>query len=334
MSDFEITTHSMLKNFGRCPRQAMYAYHDKIRPKQIKRPLKMGSWFHELLEAHYKGEDWEDKHRELTIKHQDSFFEEEVGDIPTSCHRLMKSYLWHYQLESRKYGWEILDVECKLTTNWPDGSEYWCRFDLLIRDGNGDIRIVDHKLRTTMPGLYHLLLESQNLLYIWNGWRNKIKVKGFIWNVIRMKPPIIPRLNKDNTLSKRKIETDYPTLRKAIKDYGIDPRMYSEDLDRLKAQYWRPGKIQESPFFRRHSLDADPEVIRRKIREMYKTRKRMARYNFEDRDSVERSVDRSCVTSCGYPLICSTELLGGNVDQVLRLNYQRVNPLDYYKLQS
>ncbi|MGH3834115.1 MAG: PD-(D/E)XK nuclease family protein [Pseudonocardiaceae bacterium] len=329
----DVTTHSMLSRFGRCPRAAMYAYYDKLRPRSIRRPLRMGVWFHYLLEAHYSGNDWRAVHEKLTLQHEDSFFDEEVGDIPNSCERLMRSYLWHYQLE-KKYGWKILDVEVKLVAVWPDGSEYWCRFDLLVEDANGDIWIVDHKLRTRMPGVYMYLLESQNLAYIWAAWKNKIKVKGFIWNVVRMKPPVIPRVLKNNTLSKRKIMTDYPTLAKVIRDNEMDPRDYADDLRRLKAVYWRPDKTQESPFFFRHALDADPEIIRRKIKEMYKTRKRMARYNFEDRDAVERVVDRTCETHCDYTLLCSTELIGGNADNVRRLNYREVDPLDHYKLHS
>lgn len=328
----DVTTNSKLKTFSRCPRQALYAYHDEIRPRQISRPLRMGQWFHNLLEAHYKGDGWEDEHQRLIEHHGDKFFEEEVGDIPPACYRIMKSYLWHYQLE-KKYGWKVLDVEGKLVTHWPDGSEFWIKYDLLVEDAQGNIWIVDHKLWTRFPGIHLRLLQSQSLLYIWVAWKNKIPVTGFIWNFVRMKAPGIPRQNQNGLLSRRKIETDYPTLRKAIRDYGIDPREYADDLQKLRAQYWRPDKSLTSPFFAREVLDGvTKETVMRKVREAYRTKGRMDEYDWDNRDGVERVVDRTCVTQCPYPLLCTTELYGGNADLVKRLNYHHVDPLGYYEI--
>lgn len=56
----------------------------------------------------------------------------------------------------------------------------------------------------------------------------------------------------------------------------------------------------------------------------------MARYNWTQRDAVERVVGRECTFMCGYNLLCSTELFGGNSDQIRRLNYVEADPLDYY----
>jgi PD-(D/E)XK nuclease superfamily len=325
----DVSTHSMLTTFRRCPRMAMYKFHDCLRPKSLQRPLKMGKWFHSLLEAHYKRKDWQEEHQRLIQEHEEMFFEDELGDVATSCDRLMRSYLWYYQLEPR-YDFKVIEAETRYETEWPDGSIYQCIIDLLV-EFNGDLWLMDHKLRSQLPNHLQRLLDSQSLLQQWCLRRNGIKIRGFIWNYVRMKPPAIPRLLKNKTLSKRKIETDYVTLRRAIRNYGIDDTPYLADLQRLKALYWRPGKEQHSPFFCRESMEKDDDTIKRMATEMYQTRKRMTRYPFHNRDAVERVVDRSCTYHCSFPSLCSAELFGGNADQVRRLQYQEVDPLDYYK---
>ena len=325
----DVTTHGMLTTFRRCPRQALYKFYDELRPKRYARPLKMGNWFHELLDEHYKGGDWKKRHRQLIQAQDESFFEDEVvRDVPTSCERLMRSYLWYYQLEP-KYGFRVVESEKAYETEWPDGSTYKCIIDLLI-ELNGELWLMDHKLRSQLPNHLQRLLDSQSLLQQWCLRRNGIPVRGFIWNYVRMKPPAIPRLLKNRTLSQRKIETDYPTLRRAIANYKIDDLPYLGDLQRLKAIYWRPGKDQVSPFFSRVDMEKDDATIKRMATEMYQTKKRLSRYPFHNRDAVERVVDRSCTYHCSFSSVCSAELFGGNADLLINHNYERVDPLDYY----
>lgn len=323
-----VSTHSMLKEFKRCPRMAMYHYVDCIQPREVSRPLRMGIWFHSLLEAHYKGEDWRERHQELIDEHHEKFFDQEIGDVPDACYRSMRSYLWYYQLE-KKYGWKVKEVELKLETTWPDGHPYWCKLDLLV-EIDGELWIVDHKKRSKLPDHFQRLLDSQNLMYIWAAHKNGIKVAGFIWNYVAMKAPTIPQVRKDGKLSERKILTDFLTLKEAIEDNHLDPREYASQLRELKEVYWRPGRPQTSEFFQRQSLDRDPAAVKRLVLEMHHTHKRMREYPFDNRVAVERIVDESCKWHCSYPLICTSELYDGNTEELMRLHYRKVDPFGYY----
>ncbi|MGH7954451.1 MAG: PD-(D/E)XK nuclease family protein [Gloeomargaritales cyanobacterium] len=328
----ELTTHSMLTTFKRCPRQAMYQYVDCLRPKAPARPLRMGTWFHYLLEAHYKGEDWKIKHRELIDRQEELFFEEQIADVPLSCYRLMESYLWYYQLEP-KFGWHVLEVELELEAEWPDGTPHKCKLDLLVEitiQGKKFVIIVDHKLRSTFPKMLQRFLDSQSLTYIWMTHKNGIKVDGFMWNYIRMAPPTVPQILKDGTLSKRAIKTDWLTLTRSIKANSLDTREYHDELQELRKVYWRPDKINNSPFFRREMVDKDSATVRRMVIEMYRTKKRLANYDFSKRDAVERVINDDCTWRCAFSDICSTELFGGNADLLRQNHYNIVNPLDYY----
>lgn len=329
--DLTISTHSMLTTFGRCPRQAMYKYSDRLIPKVTTRPLRMGNWFHSLLETHYRGGDWQERHVELIQLQEEQFFDEEIGRVPQSCERLMRSYLWYYQLEG-KYGFNVVEAEKMYTTEWPDGTQYQCMIDALV-EYEGEIWAMDHKLRSQLPGLLQRLLDSQSLIYLWCLRRNGIKARGFIWNYVRMREPASPKVLQNGTeLSKRQILTDYVTLRRVLKANPlIDPEQYASQLSQLRAIYWRPDKVPQSPFFSREFMDKDNETINRKVLEMYRTRKRMARYNFTDnRDSVERVIGTDCQYRCSYNRLCAAELFGGNTEALLRNDYRVGDPLAYY----
>jgi hypothetical protein len=323
-----IVTHSMLKTFSRCPKQAEFKYAMRLKPKRHGKPLKRGTWLHKLLEVHYNGEDWREEHAKLSAQFDKLMDEEKdhYGDLPRECARIMKGYLWHYKDDP----WKVLEVEFVLEVTLPDGTLYRAKIDLLVENQYG-LWIVDHKSHKTLPGLDFRLLDAQSALYIWAAIKNKIPVQGHIWNYLRTKAPTIPELLKDGSrLSRRRIETDYVTLATAIKRYGLDPTPYAAQLRALKAYQHRPGEPQLSPFFRRDVLEKSPAMLSRVAKASYHTAKRINDYPFDKPDIVERVVDRSCLFMCSYTDICTLQLFGGNIAPLLRQRYDVGDPMDYY----
>lgn len=324
-----ITTHSMVKCFRRCPKQFNYKYIERLRPKALGRPLSLGTWFHTLLETYYKEGDWKEAHAELTKKYYELFEEErdELGPLPEDCERLMRSYLWHYSNEV----WKIHEVEYTLEAEWPDGTVYRGRIDLLVENQFG-LWIVDHKTTKRMPDLGFRLLDAQSALYIWAALKNKIPVQGHIWNYVVSKPPTIPKLLKDGSRIARlnQLNTDYPTLVKFIKANEIDPRPYKTLLMRLKSQQYEAGAMQTSPFFIRSVLEKSNEMLKKVASEAYHTSKRMHAYPFHQPEIVERVADRSCTFSCSYTELCTMELFGGNTNNLRKQKYTVGDPLYYY----
>lgn len=326
-----IMTQSMLKTFKRCPRQTLYKYHDRLKPKVQPTPLKRGSWVHSLLEEHYKGGDWKETHRKLSLQYDQLFDEEKdkLGDLPNDISRLMKSYFWHYRDDQ---DWEVKDVELTLETTMPDGTLYRCRVDLLVDTPYG-LFIVDHKTHRDIPKLTFRLKDPQSALYIWAFRKEGIPVQGFIWNYIKYLPPKPLKFNKNGSLSKRQGETDYPTAYRSIKDQGDDPKDYRDLLLPLQRQRYSHGAPQLSPFFQRATLEKDDGILTRVVREATHTTKRANKYPFEKRDYVGRTVERSC-DWCAYNTLCETELFGGNADVVRRQQFKEGDPLDYYQDQK
>lgn len=346
-----ITTHSMLQAFSRCPKQAQYKYAERLKPRYAtkrQKPLRRGTWFHKLLEEHYAGRSWKSAHRQLSREYSELFDEEKeaLGDLPTEMAALMRSYLWHYGADKNDpyHGWNVLDTELTLECPWPDGQGvYRCRLDILFEDEFG-LWIGDHKTHKTLPGLEFRLLDHASARYIWCARENGLNVRGFVWNYIRAKAPTKPKmayLGKSNErLSVADIETDYPTFVLALKEYqrlgykGVSFEEHRDQLKYLKSLRWKHGEVQKSTFFRRDILEKDDNMLARVIAASMRTRDRMNTYDWEDQETIERTVDRSCTFMCDYVNLCTTELFGGNADNIRRQQFRVGDPLDYYQDQK
>jgi hypothetical protein len=323
-----ITTHSMLKCMSQCPRQTLYKYHDRLKPRVQPNALKRGVWIHELLEAFYKGEDWEEVH-ERNCDAFDQLFDEEkdkLDDLPVILDRLMRSYLWHYEDDA---DWEVLEIESSLDVEFP-GLEgiYRCRVDCLVETPYG-IYIVDHKSHRVLPDLSFRLRDAQSALYIWAYRKAGIPVQGFIWNYLRYVEPKAVKFNMNGSMSKRQGVTDYPTAYKSIKSQGHDPKEFRDFLLPLRRQRYKHGYPQTSPFFQRSVIEKSDVLLDNVLETARHTAQRMHEYPFDDRQRVERNVGRHC-DWCSYKDLCTTELFGGNVDLAKR-SFKVGDPLDYYK---
>ena len=210
-----ISTHSMLKTFRRCPKQAEYKYIERLQPRILGRPLRLGTWMHRLQEVHSMGGDWRAEHKKLTAKFSKLFDEEkdEIGDLPTQCYQLMISYLWHYKNDN----WKVLEAEFVLEAELPDGSIFRAKIDWLVEDQYG-LWIVDHKWHRTLPDLNFRLLDSQSADYVWVAVKNDLPVQGHIWNYARSKMPTYPEPLKSTGLPARwnNCETDYPDRKSVV----------------------------------------------------------------------------------------------------------------------
>lgn len=329
-----IHTNSMLKSFRRCPRQALYTYHDRLKPREVSLPLKRGTWMHALLETHYKGEDWRKVHTHFTHEFSKLFDEEKekLGDLPTECLGLMESYLWHYANDD----WKVHEVEFSMDWEMPDGKVLRGKADMLIEDRFG-LWLVDHKTHKTLPDFTNRVQDPQSAIYMYLAEKNKIPVQGFIWNYIRTKGLTVPKMLADGTrLSKAAIDTDYLTYARAIKRYQSDHNLQltpeiKEKLAYLKSHRFVPDTMQTSTFFRRETIEKSPEMLKKAIVENWHTMNRMEKYNFKQRDAVERVYDSSCNFMCSHKRLCMVELTGGNAEQVIRQNYRVGDPMEYYE---
>lgn len=326
-----VVTHSLLKQFRRCPQAAMYHYVDRLTPKQLGKPLQRGTWVHELLEAYYKGEDWKRVHKENTSRYSKLFDEEKeaLGNLPLECLTLFEGYLWHYKKDK---DWKVHEVEFKLEATLPGGALWQGKSDMLIEDDYG-LWVVDHKTHNQLPDTLDRMLDQQSVLYLWACRENDIPVTGFIWNYIKATGPKAVKINKNGDLSKVQGESVHPYAKASVVEQGYSPadERYAGHLAMLKAQrYSGPDQPQTSPLYQRHRLEKSDTMIASAVREAAHTAERYVNYDWQDRVAVERVAEKSCHW-CSYKDICVTELVGGNIDNLKRQQFEVADPFAYYQ---
>ena len=339
-----ITTHSMISSMRRCINQTNYKYAERLKVRfatQRDKPLKRGTWFHALLEEHYAGRSWRAMHARLTLKYEAMFDEEKeaLGDLPTELRDMMRSYLWYYGADKSDpyHGTRTIGTEVTLECPWPDSRNgtdlYRCRVDRIFEDEWG-LWAEDTKTNKTLPNHTFRILDAASPLYLWCLRENGYPVQGFVWNYVRAKSPSRPKLTQKGVLSRAALDTDYPTMVRGLRELGLNPADYKDILRPLFNQRYRRGEPETSTFFRRDTLEKDEAMIDRAIAAGMKTRDHLHSYHWKDRDSVERSVDRSCDWMCSFTNLCMTEYMGGDAETLRARQFRVGDPLDYYQDQS
>lgn len=313
---------SRLKTFDRCPKQYEYKYLQLLEPKKKARPLFLGSWVHSALETHYAKGDWKIGH-ELYVKQWNKLFKEERtllsqkgGPLPSLVERIMRSYLWYHRDED----WEPVYIEEVLEVPTPlilDGRRFIFkgRLDLVVRDGEGKLWLVDHKTASTIPQptAFHAM-DPQLMLYPWAAKiQFNIDIAGVVYNYVRSKPPSLPKINLDGSISKRKIVTDYPTLLRFLKANGKNPADYRPLLKQL---------YRKSDFLRRYKMPRENVVTKQILLDTLSKVKRI-----DETKRFTRTITRDCVR-CPYADICRAELNGFNTDMARKVNFT-VSEEDY-----
>lgn len=331
-----ISTHSMLKTFRKCPMCAYFKYMLRLKPKMLGKPLKRGTWFHELLEAHGNGEDWRPIHARHSTKFDELFDEEKdyYGDMPTEIETIFKSYLWHY----KKDPWNYIANEFSMECDFPDGTRYRCKVDSLIENEHG-LWLVDNKTHARIPDMSFRLRDSQSALYLWCARENGLPVQGFIWNYVKWKVPTVPKLLvKGDRISDSAIDTDYPTFVTALKKYKEDnPKVFRiRPQDRAKAQYLRGlqyefGKPQISETFRRDILEKSDDMLDRVMRMNYYTSLRLHNYDFSDPEYIEMADPQYQGFFEDYTDLHVAHTMGTNLAPLIKQNYTVGDPNDYYQ---
>lgn len=330
-------SHSELKTFRRCKRQYYYKVVEGLEARLVDPKLKFGTWFHELLRAHYSGKDWKKAHAKELKKFNNLFLEERehYGDLPDLAERMMYSYLWRYRKQEAE--WEVLHIEERFDIHFAEGDMFSFKPDLIVRDHSTpqkDIWVVDHKTTRSIPSAEWRLEDLQSTLYPWAlREATDLEPKGFIFNYIRRKAPTIPSINKDGSISKRRIDTDYPTMARFLLEY------YEVDTVKELPTKWKKRLANlklEDKFFKRSKIVKDEALVSRQMAEFEYTAQEidiwleMSQEN-PHMDPWTRTMIPSCEWDCDFHDLCAIELLGQDSKFMRRSKYQ---PSKYKKEKS
>jgi len=310
-------SNSKAKTWRRCPKKYEFKYVEKLEPKQKGVALERGSWIHELLEKYYDGDDWKAHHKKLTNQFYSLFEEqrEHLGDLPQEILRIMRAYFARYHYEDSDL--TVVDSELDEIVTMPNGVDLNVIIDLIVEDSKGRLWAWDHKTRKNFSDSDSMLLDPQLTLYYWALQKMGYKpLAGVVYNEIRTKPPTIPERLKSGGLTQRmNIDTDVSTYMAEIKRHGLDPQDYTKILNHIAVK-------QKDSFFRRTMIPKDKPVLIQAMRELGWTADEIT--NATDTGHFPRTfIQGACSWDCEYKDLCITQLHGGDIEPMIKMNFQR-----------
>lgn len=307
-------SNSSIKTVLRCEQQYVYKYVQGIVPRMPALPLKLGSWLHSLLEHRYVDGTWKKEHKRLSKEFGRLFAEEQehYGDLPAQASSVMLGYDAHW-LDDHE-DWDIKDAEVKIEYPLNDRWTYVAVLDVVAENDEG-VWIWDHKtFKQKAPTADYRIIDPQSALYVWVYEKlTSIKPAGFVFNYVRTKLPTVPPLLKSgNAISKaKKYDTNELTLLATLKQYGLDPADYQTEL--------ADARSRNGLFYDRVFIPRPAAVIRNILADIKELLPRIRALHEGKRPT--RTLTRDCEHSCGYYMVCLTELTGGNSEYIRKHQY-------------
>lgn len=234
--------------------------------------------------------------------------------------------------------WEILHVEEEFIFTLGNEIVTFTP-DLVIRDKNGFVWIIDHKTTSKMPSNELPFSDLQTLLYFAGVKELYPEVRGFVFNYLRKKVPTVPRLNSTHTKESKlfgyhfvnnvkNIDTTYEILRDFI--LAEAPHLMGEPTHQQKLAELRDN----DRFFWTETIVVSQDQVDEILLQVSETLAQMQWSR--DTGIYPKTIlnDLAGVQSCSrceFSRICHTQLLGWNTELVLEEEYEPRDPKNEYE---
>lgn len=283
---------SRLKSFSKvnsyitCPYQHYLRYTEKWYPKQKSRALSVGSAIHECCEAYRKNK-------------LDEFDFNQTTEID------LKQWLELYE----KYSRIITDYEFVFIEKTFKCKGFIGILDGLVRNKKtGKLWIYEMKTFSKEMTEFQRLFRPQSYVYYTQLKNKGINVEGIIWENVKSELPKEPELLKNGKLSRAKNNNIIPdTVISACEKNGLDINDYQDLIE------W--SKINIDGFFNVKERYIVPEVAEKMFNEF-----NSVRINSKNK---KKHINPIMCNMCSYKDICTSELTGCDVRDLLEMNYEQ-----------
>lgn len=294
-----------LSRVSRCFRKAYYAYVENLSKAVPHIAPATGILGHECLANLYSGKPWTDPIQKLQVDLSKVFEEERqaYAELPGEMFRLMRGYVLAYQHADK--AWKVQAVEKEFVVKTPAGHELEGRIDLIVEDNLGRW-VVDHKFVSQVPQDSIRLIDSQTALYYFADVQAGNCPVGVVFNYIRTKAPTVPKILKNGTISKAKIDTDVATYVKAIKDAGLKVEDYADVISTLSNR----------AFYARYPVPRPDSLVAQTLSD-FDTWMTVMESLPPKREAWPRSLCRNCTWDCEFWVLCQAELIGMDVTPLI-----------------
>jgi hypothetical protein len=323
-------SYSQIATFKRCRKKWYYRYVDGIVPKVDPKPIIMGRYGHRLLEVLYRKFDGNNDANDIIEKASQEYWEkktanlfseelEEFKEVRQKVEKIIKKYAELYESDFRRLDILGVEEEFEVRIRTPRGNRSMTSLygilDLIIATDSG-IWLMDHKLTKSKDMRFeHALLDEQINMYTWaltEVLKQKgihVPIKGFVINALNSKLPRRPSINKNGSVSRRRIKTTKGIYQQAVIDAGKDPADYQDMLDKLGD--WKPD------FYERQFSYRNPSELEQVGRELYEVSKAIREGRI-----YRTASPTQCSWDCSYKDLCTLEMKGGDVEHYKSMKFQ------------
>ena len=342
MTGHNATSYSDIQSYGRCPAAYRWRKVVRIQRKRKNKQLRQGSLMHDGLKEFFLAlrddmsfEDaftttglWFNNRMDNAWEENPHLFQDEADELAEMIEESQDIVLRYLlSAEHEIMTWEILHVEEEFLMFIDNGVVTFTP-DLIIRDQNDFVWIIDHKSTASIPTGGVPFSDLQTLTY-YSGIKDMYpELRGFVFNYLRKATPAVPRLNKThNTASKifghhfvnnlKSIDTTYEILLDFLSTEA--PDLLGEPTHQLRLAELR----ETNRFFFTETIVVNDDTVNVMIDEL-----RMSLQNMQhsrDNDTYPRVFAKFGVQSCDrceFQRICHTQLLGWNEELVLEEDYE------------
>lgn len=297
----------------------------ELQRKRQPRPLAFGSIAHKMKETMASGGDaftvLDELPREDLEAYMDDF--EHYGDILQDLKYIFEAYneYWKgkeliylpYKKKRAEFPFEVdLPKEDLLVKGTIDAVTSHRKFNWLTEHKNHrTIPDDDERWRSVQSVVYLKVIETLG----W--WKN---IEGTCWDYIRTKAPSRPEINKDGSLSKRKIDTLPNVIRDVLKGHRYEHIRNSEAYKSLVDA----ARLNMPTYFQRVYTPVKKQLTKYVWDEFISTAREMRDYMETPREPV-MTIGRHC-SWCQFEPLCRAKLTGGDVDFLIEHDYK---PSDY-----
>lgn len=316
-SQFKVS-QSKVKTYRRCLQAYDYRYNQKLKKKRKSRPLQFGTMIHSALERHFNGDDAMDYFDELRadVAAMRLFAQEreEYGDILEDCEDIIRDYLGYWEDDDlrpiRKKGRgaeHTFEIELFPDVIWNG------KLDLIGVTPNKLRWLVEHKTYTRQPGDDERWRNLQSVSYFRAndilGWK---PLDGTLWDYIKSRPPAVPGILKDESLSQKAIDTLPSKIMRILEDRGEKPKLYP--------QLMASAEKNRGNYFQRIHTPVNRAVADMVFSDFTATVQEMVRTEEKRPNHWPMNIEKHCGW-CDYEPLCRARLQGLDVDYIRGKEY-------------
>ena len=310
-----------------CRQKWYWGYDRKITTKKLQRAPSVGSCGHAAIAAYRRGEDWDraiGNWLDSELDQQEAMFDEEMEayqEIVDLIRNIMPRYIDQYEKEDANF--RTIKVEERFEVPVAGTSikliGYW---DELLMDRDGFYWLRENKFpQQRFRSEEDLELDGQIGTYQWAANRLGYPIVGTIFDQVLAKVPAIPKTNKDGSLSRAKVATDWATYERTARRNGLDPIDYMEMQE----------KLADVRFFDRKYIYRPPIEVKLFAQDM---RRRIWDVRRKKRRHIYRNESSINCGWCSYRELCLELVKGGDIEEIIEMQYQPKLSREEVKLQN